>query len=62
MKESMQALLSAREAGLTRQIGISNFPIALMKEAIDAVGVEKIHALNRDQRLVSPDGLAPAWD
>ncbi|ADU68105.1 2,5-didehydrogluconate reductase DkgB [Pantoea sp. At-9b] len=161
VKESMQALLAAKEAGLTRQIGISNFPITLMKEAIDAVGVEhiatnqielhpylqneqvvkfareqgihitsymtlaygealkdaviqtiaqkhqatpaqvvlawamqlgyavipsstkrdnlagnlhaqtlqldqddmeKIHALNRDQRLVSPDGLAPAWD
>lgn len=42
VKESMQALLAAKEAGLTRQIGISNFPIALMKEAIEAVGVENI--------------------
>lgn len=42
VKESMQALMAAKEAGLTRQIGISNFPIALMKEAIEAVGVENI--------------------
>lgn len=42
VKESMKALMAAKEAGLTRQIGISNFPIALMKEAIDAVGVENI--------------------
>lgn len=42
VKESMQALMAAKEAGLTRQIGISNFPIALMKEAIAAVGAENI--------------------
>lgn len=42
VKESMQALMAAKEAGLTRQIGISNFPIALMKEAIEAVGIENI--------------------
>ena len=34
--------MAAKEAGLTRQIGISNFPIALMKEAIAAVGAENI--------------------
>ncbi|ORM65650.1 2,5-didehydrogluconate reductase DkgB [Pantoea rodasii] len=42
VKESMQALMAAKEAGLTRKIGISNFPIALMKEAIEAVGAENI--------------------
>ncbi|AIR87317.1 2,5-didehydrogluconate reductase DkgB [Pantoea rwandensis] len=42
VKESMQALMTAKEMGLTRQIGISNFPIALMKEAIEAVGIENI--------------------
>ncbi|WP_058972928.1 2,5-didehydrogluconate reductase DkgB [Type-D symbiont of Plautia stali] len=42
VKESMQALMAAKEAGLTRQIGISNFPIALMKEAIAAVGIDNI--------------------
>ncbi|WP_293793562.1 2,5-didehydrogluconate reductase DkgB [uncultured Pantoea sp.] len=42
VKESMLALMAAKEAGLTRQIGISNFPIALMQEAIDAVGAENI--------------------
>lgn len=40
--ESMQALLAAREAGLTGAIGVSNFPVALMREAIDAVGADNI--------------------
>ncbi len=40
--ESMGALLSAREQGLTGAIGISNFPVALMREAIDAVGAHNI--------------------
>jgi 2,5-diketo-D-gluconate reductase B len=40
--EFMGALLEAKQQGLTRQIGISNFTIALMKEAIAAVGVENI--------------------
>ncbi len=40
--ESMQALLAAREAGHTKAIGISNFPVALMREAIDAVGAHNI--------------------
>ena len=40
--ESMQALLAAREAGLTGAIGVSNFPVALMRQAIDAVGAANI--------------------
>lgn len=40
--EFMQALLEAKKAGLTRQIGISNFTIDLMQQAIGAVGVENI--------------------
>ena len=40
--ESMRALLEARERGLTRAIGISNFTIPLMREAIDAVGADNI--------------------
>ena len=40
--ESMQALLAAREAGLTGAIGISNFPVALMREAIAVVGAHNI--------------------
>ncbi|RZA32969.1 MAG: 2,5-didehydrogluconate reductase DkgB [Lysobacteraceae bacterium] len=42
LAESMGALLAAREAGLTGAIGISNFPVALMREAIDAVGAHNI--------------------
>lgn len=42
VKEFMTALLEAKKQGLTRQIGISNFTIALMKEAIEVVGAENI--------------------
>jgi 2,5-diketo-D-gluconate reductase B len=40
--EYMQALLEARNAGLTRAIGISNFTIRHMREAIAAVGADAI--------------------
>lgn len=40
--EFMGALAEAKAEGLTKRIGISNFNIALMKEAIAAVGVENI--------------------
>ncbi len=40
--EFMGALADSRALGLTKQIGVSNFNIALMKEAIAAVGVENI--------------------
>ena len=40
--ESMAALIEARELGLTRAIGVSNFTIPLMQEAIDAVGAANI--------------------
>ncbi|MGG7604170.1 2,5-didehydrogluconate reductase DkgB [Massilia sp. BKSP1R2A-1] len=42
VRETMEALLEAREAGLSAAIGISNFPVALMREAIDAVGAANI--------------------
>jgi 2,5-diketo-D-gluconate reductase B len=38
MQESMQALLEARDRGLTGAIGVSNFTNALLAEAIAAVG------------------------
>ena len=40
--ESMAALLEAQERGLTRAIGVSNFTIPLLKQAIDAVGAVNI--------------------
>jgi 2,5-diketo-D-gluconate reductase B len=40
--ESMQALLEARELGLTGAIGVSNFTRALLAQAIDAVGAANI--------------------
>ena len=40
--ESLGALLEARAQGLTGAVGISNFPVALMREAIEAVGARNI--------------------
>ncbi|MGG7651636.1 2,5-diketo-D-gluconate reductase B [Pseudomonas frederiksbergensis] len=40
--EFMGALLEAKQLGLTRQIGVSNFTVDLMKQAIAAVGAEHI--------------------
>ena len=40
--EFMGELLEAKQLGLTRQIGISNFTIELMQQAIAAVGAEQI--------------------
>ena len=40
--EFMGALLESKKLGLTKHIGVSNFTIALMKEAIAAVGAENI--------------------
>lgn len=40
--EFMGALMDAKAQGLTKRIGISNFNIPLMKEAIAAVGAENI--------------------
>lgn len=42
VKETMLALMEAKAMGLTREVGISNFTIELMKEAIDAVGAQNI--------------------
>lgn len=42
VEEFMQALLEAKQQGLTREIGISNFTIPLMEKAIAAVGAENI--------------------
>ncbi|MBW1249450.1 2,5-didehydrogluconate reductase DkgB [Pseudomonas tolaasii] len=40
--EFMGQLLEAKRQGLTRQIGISNFTVELMKQAIAAVGADNI--------------------
>ncbi|QAV24267.1 2,5-didehydrogluconate reductase DkgB [Proteus hauseri] len=42
VEEFMQVLLEAKKLGLTREIGISNFTIPLMKKAIATVGAENI--------------------
>ena len=42
VEEFMGALLEAKRLGLTRQIGVSNFTIDLMKQAVAAIGAEHI--------------------
>ncbi|WP_329843038.1 2,5-didehydrogluconate reductase DkgB [Stenotrophomonas sepilia] len=42
LAESLEALLEARAQGLTRQIGVSNFTVALLGEAIAIAGRESI--------------------
>lgn len=40
--ELMQLLLEAKQQGLTKLIGVSNFNIALTQQAIDSIGAEHI--------------------
>ncbi len=42
IKEYMPELLKAKELGLTKEIGVSNFTISLLKEAGEVVGIENI--------------------
>ncbi|MYM29796.1 2,5-didehydrogluconate reductase DkgB [Duganella sp. CY15W] len=42
VQEFMVALAEAKAQGLTRQIGVSNFTVELMRQAIDAVGADAI--------------------
>ncbi len=40
LSETLGALAQAKEAGKTERIGVSNFPVALMNEAIDSHGAD----------------------
>lgn len=51
LAETLDALCEARERGLTRHIGVSNFTITLLQQAIDHVGAT---ALATNQVEVSP--------
>ena len=51
LAESLAALAAARQPGLTRQTGISNFTIDLMKQAIAAAGKD---AIATNQVEISP--------
>ncbi|MFY0633787.1 MAG: aldo/keto reductase [Vannielia sp.] len=42
LSETLAAFAEAREAGKTRSIGVSNFTVALLDEAIDACGAELV--------------------
>ena len=42
LEETIEALLQAKEMNLTRRIGVSNFPVALVKEAIAIAGAQNI--------------------
>lgn len=61
VEEFMQALLEAKKQGLTREIGISNFTIALMEKAIAAVGVENIATNQIELSPYLQNGKVVAW-
>lgn len=42
LRETLEALLEAQRLGLTKEIGLSNFTIAQMKEAIEIAGAKNI--------------------
>lgn len=62
LTETLDALMQARELGLTRAIGISNFPVALQQQAIDAVGAQHIatNQIELHPRLQNPAVVAHA--
>lgn len=43
LEETLAALMEAKAAGLTKEIGVSNFPIAELKKAIALIGSEEIY-------------------
>lgn len=40
LAETIAALLAAKADGLTRHVGVSNFPVALMREAVETLGAD----------------------
>ncbi|MDI4667315.1 aldo/keto reductase, partial [Xanthobacter autotrophicus] len=42
LAESLEALADAQSRGLARRIGVSNFTVALLREAVAAVGADMI--------------------
>lgn len=40
LRETLEAMAEARAAGKVRHIGVSNFPVKLMREAVEAVGAD----------------------
>jgi 2,5-diketo-D-gluconate reductase B len=60
LADSLHALQAAQTQGLTRQIGVSNFTVRLLQQAIDAVGAKSIatnqvelHPYLQNPRLVA---------
>ena len=43
LEESIAALMEAKDLGLTKEIGVSNFPINELKKAIKLIGSEEIY-------------------
>ncbi len=62
LTETLDALMQARELGLTRAIGISNFPLALQQQAIEAIGAQEIatNQIELHPRLQNPQVVAHA--
>ena len=62
--EFMGALLEAKQLGLTREIGVSNFTVELMQQAIAAVGADQIatHQIELHPYLQNRKVVAAAQD
>ncbi len=43
LEDTLKALMEAKETGLTKEIGVSNFPINELKKAIKLLGSEEIY-------------------
>lgn len=43
LEDTLKALMEAKETGLTKEIGVSNFPISELKKAIKLLGSEEIY-------------------
>ncbi|MFV8257187.1 2,5-didehydrogluconate reductase DkgB [Bdellovibrio bacteriovorus] len=42
LAETLEALMQAKSLGLTKEIGVSNFPVSEMKKAVEIVGAKNI--------------------
>lgn len=57
----MVVLLAAKKMGLTRKIGVSNFTINLMQQAIAALGIEHIVTNQIELSPYLQNGHVTAW-
>lgn len=65
--ETLGAMRDMQEAGRARHLGVSNFPTALLREALEHAPLVadergRIAGLERGERFFDPGNWAPDWD